>query len=175
MEKTTQYTEAYIRQQLATNEKWVRRALIRLYERQTLDERSTERTHNHNRRGFQPCDAKWFSRFAKYLLKYPTARLSEKQLAIVRKPWRDEPAICKYAGQLMQIMQEDAAKKAVTGMSAAGQNALRAEQVTVVTQPETNVCGHCGEERPGCRCEMKAQYAAQEAFDEMVGALSSMR
>jgi hypothetical protein len=116
-------TEADIRRNLETNPKWVERALIRLFERQTSYERAAERTHNLNMRGFQPCDAFMFSRFAKYLTERPGRSLSPKQLAYCgvrdsRMPnlrlrmWRGAPAICKYAKQLLDIIEEDAKTKA---------------------------------------------------------------
>ena len=102
------YTEEQIREKLATDEKWVRRALVRLLERQTQFEKTAQTTAVNNAKGFQPCDAKWFTRIAQFVTKYPNNVLSEKQLKIVRRPWRGQPAICKYAGQLLQVMKEDA-------------------------------------------------------------------
>ena len=99
---------------LATDERWVRRALIRLYQRQTASEQASEQTHNHNLQGFQPCDARWFSRLAQYATRFPDRPLSAKQLAIARRPWRGEPAICKYARQLMAIAAADAEAKQPT-------------------------------------------------------------
>jgi hypothetical protein len=116
MSKT--YTEAEIRENLSTNPKWVERALIRLYERQTADEQRSEHTVNLNFKGFQPVDAKLFSSFAKQILKGYS--LSPKQLACcgVKTPalpagyrlrfWRGAPAIAKYAKQLLKVIEEDA-------------------------------------------------------------------
>lgn len=122
MSKT--YTEAEIRKNLETNPKWVERALIRLFERQTEYEQRADHTRNLNMRGFQPCDAFMFSRFAKYLLQNPSRTLSPKQLAYCgvrdnRMPtlrlrmWRGAPAICKYAKQLLDVIEEDRAKAKV--------------------------------------------------------------
>jgi hypothetical protein len=155
----TTYTQEQIRYKLATDERWVRRALIRLYERQTRQEQAAESTHNCNFRGFQPGDARWFSRIAQFCLKYPNRALSEKQLKVVRRPWRGSPAICKYAGQLMQIMQEDAANKCVVE----------------APKPIVTQCGVCGEHKPGCGCERKADVVILEQWQEMRAALSSMR
>jgi hypothetical protein len=116
MSKT--YTEAEIRENLATKPAWVERALVRLYERQTADEKQRGATVNLNFRGFQPMDAKLFSSFARQILKGYT--LSPKQLACcgVKTPalpagsrvkyWKGAPAICKYAKQLMKVIEEDA-------------------------------------------------------------------
>lgn len=145
-----QYTESFIRHKLATDERWVRRALIRLYQRQTADEKVSQQTRNHNLRGFQPADARWFTRLAEFAIKNPNRPLSEKQLALVWRPWRDQPAICKYAGQIMKIMQEDAAAKAPV-------------QPAPVVQRQFADCERCGEELPTCRCAYKAAYAQAEA------------
>jgi hypothetical protein len=151
------YTEDFIRHKLATDERWVRRALVRLYQRQTQDEQASHQTRNHNLRGFQPADALWFSRLAEFVIKYPNKPLSDKQLKMVWRPWRGQPAIAKYAGQILRIMQEDAAAKAkVTPVAPAAPPAPRA----------FSNCERCGEELPTCRCVYKAAYAEQEAQQE---------
>lgn len=118
----TKWTEEALRTKLSTDERFVRRALVRLYERQTMDEQRSETTRNYNLRGFQPCDAFMFTRFAKWVMSNPTRELTPKQLAYcgVRTPgftgrvrmWRGAPAMAKYAKQLLTVMEEDAAKKA---------------------------------------------------------------
>lgn len=114
------YTEAEIRAKLASDSKWVERALLRLYERQTTTEQNAEQTINHNLMGFQPCDARMFTSFAKWIKM--GRKLSPKQLAYTgciepgynstlrRRMWRNEPAIAKYARQLLIVMEEDAKK-----------------------------------------------------------------
>jgi hypothetical protein len=139
MNKT--YTEAEIRHKLATDERWVRRALIRLYERQTQQEQSAESTQNHNCKGFAPCDAKWFSRLAVFVTKYPSKQLTPNQLALVWRPFKNQPAISKYAGQLMKVMAEDARMRNLV------------KPFVPTTKP---TCTRCGEEMPGCKCERKA-------------------
>ena len=116
MTATKTYTEAEIRRNLETNTAWVKRALVRLYERQTEYEQRSEHTVNLNMRGFQPCDARMFTSFAKQVLK--GYNLSPKQLAYcgirdARMPnlrlryWKGAPAICKYAKQLLTVIEED--------------------------------------------------------------------
>jgi len=149
------YTEAEIRHKLATDERWVRRALIRLYERQTQSEQSAESTQNHNCKGFAPCDAKWFSRLAVFVTKYPKKQLTPKQLALVWRPFKNQPAITKYAGQLMKVMAEDAAvKPTVAQMNSA--------------------CIRCGEEQPMCKCERKAMDVEHERLMEEKAFMSEM-
>lgn len=155
-----QYTESFIRHKLATDERWVRRALIRLYQRQTADEKVSQQTRNHNLRGFQPADARWFTRLAEFAIKYPNRPLSEKQLKLVWRPWRNEPAICKYAGQILRIMQEDAQAQTKPVAQQAPAPAAPAAQRQFAD------CERCGEELPTCRCAYKAAYAEQEAKQE---------
>lgn len=112
-----QYTEAEIRIKLATDEQWVRRALIRLLERQTASEQVQETTRNRNGRGFTPADAKWLTRMAEFVKKNPSKPLSVKQLAMCGiaapgyigyvKLYKGEPCIIKYAGQLLKVIEED--------------------------------------------------------------------
>ena len=155
--KHTAHTEQHFRKMLATDERWVRRALIRLYQRQTASEQASEQTHNHNLQGFQPCDARWFSRLAQYATRFPDRPLSAKQLAIARRPWRGEPAICKYSKQLMAIAAADAQAK---------QPAAPARKFSD--------CERCGEELPECRCKRKADYATWEADQERKAFMAGM-
>jgi hypothetical protein len=141
MENVT-YTEEFFRMKLATDERWVRRALIRLYERQTATEQSSEQTQNRNMKGFQPCDARWFSRLAEFAIRNPNRTLSEKQLAIARRPWRGQPAIAKYARQLLDIAAAEGKKEKIKN------------------------CESCGEQLPTCRCAYKVAFAQWEAEQE---------
>jgi hypothetical protein len=152
-----QYTEDFIRHKLSTDERWVRRALVRLYQRQTQDEQSAQQTRNHNRQGFQPADALWFSRLAEFVIKFPNKPLSEKQLKVVWKPWRGNPAITKYAGQILRIMQQDAAAKSASAPTV---------QKTQHTVKQFADCDQCGEQLPTCRCVCKAAEAQLEAEQE---------
>lgn len=128
MSTSKTYTESDVRANLAKEPKWAERAILRLYERQTATEQNVDQTINRNYQGFQPCDAYMFTQFAKWLLKGRS--LSPKQLAYCGvwtaqgaalnlrvRTWRGKPVLCKYAGQLLTIMEEDAAKRTgvVTG------------------------------------------------------------
>lgn len=61
-------TAIELQQGLETNAKWVERAVVVLYERQTADEKATQSTRVHNRRGFASCDARCGSYMAKWIL-----------------------------------------------------------------------------------------------------------
>ena len=55
---------------LASNDQAVGRALIRLADRQTADERVEENTKNRNGRGFKPCHARMGTSMASAIAKY---------------------------------------------------------------------------------------------------------
>jgi len=73
----------YIKNQLATNQAWAIRALVKVYTLQTLDEQCTGQTANLNGVGFSGIDSKILSSFAEQVNKGRT--LSVKQMAIVFK------------------------------------------------------------------------------------------
>lgn len=56
-----------IKLKLSTDQKWIERAILRLYERQTCEEQESEETKVLNGRGFNAPDAKRLSYYAKYL------------------------------------------------------------------------------------------------------------
>jgi len=111
------YTENEVRVKLSSDPKWIERAIVRLYERQTADEQRAEHTRNLNNRGFQPCDAFMFTRFAKWILsgKY----LTPNQLAYCGmnhpkatrrvRMWRGRPVLSKYARQVLEMIEEKSA------------------------------------------------------------------
>ena len=90
--KTKKDRIAFIRSQLQTNPAWAQRALIRIFDAQTLDEQNSSSTHEANGVGFTGADAYILTSFAEQLQKGRT--LSEKQMAIVFKK------IPKYSRQL---------------------------------------------------------------------------
>lgn len=81
------------------------RALMRLRERQTWDERSTETTKHRNGRGFRPCHAqKGTSMGAQFAC---TGSLSPKQVAYWQRvsPRTGKSRIELYTGQLLKIVK----------------------------------------------------------------------
>jgi hypothetical protein len=99
-------TKEQIFKGLETNDKWVERALLVVFENQTSLEQSTERTRDNNGIGFTAYDAEFYTSLAKSLKKY--GRLTPRQLTCLRKKnkW-GVPAIGKYWRQI----QEASAKK----------------------------------------------------------------
>lgn len=77
----------------------VGRALVHLMERQTFDEKTSERTKHHNLRGFTPGDARMGTSMAKqYKFK---GWLSEKQVNFWKvRNVKGVPRIAKYHAQL---------------------------------------------------------------------------
>lgn len=88
------WTPELIKAVLITNQEQREKALIKIYNRQTQDEKSAEATKYHNNIGFTGADAMILTSFANQLLtkKY----LSEKQQFILTKK------IVKYAGQICE-------------------------------------------------------------------------
>ena len=96
---TTTATRTWKREEiehlLETSNKMLMRSLVKIFEKQTEDEKRTEGTRHSNGVGFNSVDAQILSSFAKQVLRY--GRLSDKQLSIARRK------IMKYAGQLTKI------------------------------------------------------------------------
>jgi hypothetical protein len=61
-------TVEMVAEKLRTNDAWVERAILALYERQTEFEKATETTQVKNKRGFDAFDAKAGTYMAKWLL-----------------------------------------------------------------------------------------------------------
>ena len=89
----------YIKNQLETNPAWASRAILKLYECQTMDEQVTGQTANNNGVGFNGLDSVILSSFAQQLLKGRT--LTAKQLAIAHKK------LPKYGKQVMNFIPEE--------------------------------------------------------------------
>ena len=89
------WTKEDIREQLASNNKWLVRGVIANFNFQTASEQSSDETNQNNGVGFNGSDAFIMSRFAKFAKK--TGFLTPKQTAIARKK------MLKYAGQLAKI------------------------------------------------------------------------
>jgi hypothetical protein len=95
---------------LQTNDKAVARALVVLTARQTTDEQVSEQTRYLNGRGFRPCHARMGTSMATFYEKFN--RLSPKQVAYWRmKDKSGSMRIGIYAGQLLEVAQEKAARK----------------------------------------------------------------
>jgi len=92
----TIYTKDYLKEKILNNSKWLERAIVAIYDKQTYDEKKIEETKYYNNIGFTGSDAKRLSYYAKWIL-------SGKHL----DGWHLETAkrrIVKYVGQLIKII-----------------------------------------------------------------------
>ena len=100
MEKVTQKSvREYLKLKLSTDESWATRALIKIYEHQTEEEKRLEQTQHWNGIGFNAFDANILSGIATFYLK--TNKLTAKQKEIVFKK------IPRYWKQVEQISNKN--------------------------------------------------------------------
>lgn len=109
-DKVTDWTKDAILEKLATDDKWVERTIVMLYEHQTGLEKQTYTTFLKNEVGFQVADSKEFTAYAKQIL--AGRKLSEAQLRSARRPWhrgrQPIPTIAKYRGQVLDVIEAKA-------------------------------------------------------------------
>ena len=100
----------YIKHQLATNPVWALKGLVKIYDRQTEDEKASGTTNNLNNIGFSGCDAEILSSFAVQFSKWN--RLSDKQMALVLKkmPRYHKQIISMISPENMIKVEQDALK-----------------------------------------------------------------
>lgn len=89
------WTKEEIRNKLATDDRWLVRALMAIYKHQTDDEKNSLNTKHYNSVGFNGIDAEFLSSAAQWYQR--TGRLSSKQLVHVRRK------MMKYSGQLARV------------------------------------------------------------------------
>ena len=114
----SELTLEVVKEKLLTNDRWLYRGLVAIYNRQTQDEKSEQSTKHDNGRGFTGADAEIMSSMAQQLIKKgfldpnrtQYATLTEKQKAWLRsgKSERFPHRITKYARQLMIVASERA-------------------------------------------------------------------
>ena len=93
--ETKIWTKAEIIEKLETDDRWVQRAITRLFSEQTADERAAMRTKYRNKRGFSAFDAKFLSALARRI--HHRGHLFDPEIKKAR------PRLIKYAGQLAKI------------------------------------------------------------------------
>jgi len=94
------WTVEEIKNLLQTNDKFICKATVKLFEKQTEEEKATDHTGVSNGVGFNGTDAFIMSKFAKFYME--RGFLSPKQLAIAKRK------IQKYAKQLTTIANSPA-------------------------------------------------------------------
>lgn len=91
------WTKEEITNNIDTNDKWLYRGILALYDKQTEDEKQESTTRYANKKGFDAVNAKFFSSLSEQLLRNPARGLSERQKAVARR------LIKKYCTQLTMI------------------------------------------------------------------------
>jgi len=89
----------FVKEKLATDPIWAQKALLKIFEFQTLEEQKSKDTIYHNGVGFNGTDGEILSSFALQFQK--KKYLSEKQMAIVFKK------MPKYWMQVVKISNEE--------------------------------------------------------------------
>ena len=103
--------KSYMKTQLAKNADWAVKGMLKIYERQTADEKASEETCHVNDIGFSGCDANILSSFSKQFL--TKSYLSEKQLVFVFKK------MPKYWAQLWSLISAEKQEAIVSKLLAA--------------------------------------------------------
>lgn len=91
--------KGFVKLKLSTDPVWAARALVKIYQFQTLDEQKSQSTVYYNGVGFSGTDGRILTSIAKQLLKY--GRISEKQMNIVFKK------MPKYWNQIIKISDKE--------------------------------------------------------------------
>jgi hypothetical protein len=89
----------YVRTKLGTDPRWAKAALLKIFEFQTAEEQSSERTHEHNGIGFTGVDGEILASFAKQFRS--KGYLSPKQMNLLFKK------MPKYWKQIVSISDEE--------------------------------------------------------------------
>ena len=95
MAKRTGWTKEEIKHKLETNQEWLEKAIIAIYDRQTQDEKDSGQTIKHNKVGFSGAHASSCTYYAHWIL--GGRHLSGRHLVKARK------FMVHYAGQLAKI------------------------------------------------------------------------
>lgn len=90
--------KGFVRLKLSTDPLWAQRALLKIYEFQTQDEKKMQSTVYYNGVGFTGTDGKILTSLARQYQKY--GRLSEKQMNLLFKK------MPKYWHQIVKISDE---------------------------------------------------------------------
>jgi len=95
---TKKDVKEFVKDKLSTDQLWALRALLRIFEFQTLDEQKSKDTIDHNGVGFTGTDGRILTSLAQQFKK--KKYLSDKQMDIVFKK------MPKYWGQIVKVSDE---------------------------------------------------------------------
>jgi hypothetical protein len=111
--RVTSWTKEQILYCLETDDRWVERALVMLFNRQTEIEQRVNETFDDNDRGLQRADVWKFSAFAKRII--AGGHLTHEELSYCRRPWCrgrvPVVTIGKYRGQILDMIESAARRK----------------------------------------------------------------
>lgn len=93
------YSKEVIKENLSRNPKWIERALVVLYERQTYDEKVTKETIKENGIGFNSSDSRYLSYCSEWVLK--GRHLNEKHLT------KCGQKLPKYWKQIKEVIEKN--------------------------------------------------------------------
>lgn len=88
-------TKDFIKGKLLSDDKWLTRAVIAIYNKQTNDEKMVVDTKHHNNIGFNGVDGRIGTSMGEFASK--SGFLTPKQIKYIR------PRMLKYSGQLLKI------------------------------------------------------------------------
>ena len=95
------WTADEIRAKLYSDDRWVERALVALFARQTTDEQQVEATRHDNARGFAKPDGHFLASLAKHVR--AGRKLTARQLHFARYYRTGTERIGRYAAQLALV------------------------------------------------------------------------
>jgi hypothetical protein len=113
MRITIKMRNQFVRNKIATDNKWLFRAIEVIFSRQTADEQATDTTRHENGIGFNGVDAEIMSSFARQIIRWKRGEvkyncpLSPKQLTIAKKK------MPKYASQIIEVSNSEQLDKMV--------------------------------------------------------------
>jgi hypothetical protein len=98
MKKADLQKANYFKQKIIENDKWLYRAILALFNKQTSDEKRIGDTKYRNNVGFSGADARLLTYYANYIIRF--GQLNEYHKKIARNK------ILKYSNQLVKISEE---------------------------------------------------------------------
>lgn len=106
MKITKKATKKFVKDMLNSDERWMLAGLTKIYEYQTVSEKTCGATYEENGVGFSGCDGEILSSFAKQYKKIGWLSTKQKQIAFKRVP--------KYWKQIISLSDENKLKELVT-------------------------------------------------------------
>lgn len=123
----------WVLNKLDENSRWVEKAVVAIFNRQTNDEQRTNSTNNNNSMGFNGLDAEFGSSLAKAILKY--GKLTPNQAPHARR------IIGKYWKQLIEVAE---AKGTMPGSKVVVANIVAQKPTQSPSKSFDEGCADCG-------------------------------